>query len=276
MTDFKLFRRKFFMHSAHKTIGVSSGPAALKVRNLDEFAVDNEPPEVLRVCLVSGAPTYNSDRSLAILERHLARHTDVECARAFSKAPDDLPGLKGLEGSDCMVLFTRQMAVDGEQLDSIRRYCRRGGAVVGVRSASHGLKNWPDMDRELFGGDYRGHYGNDSTEVAVADTAGDHPVLAGVEPFVSRGSLYRNPRIVRDADVLLTGTFGGSIHPVAWTLETQTREIQTREIQTREIQTRENGGRVFYTSLGHPHDFHRPAFLRLLANALHWACGKRC
>jgi len=31
------------------------------------------------------------------------------------------------------------------------------------------------------------------------------------------------------------------------------------------------GGRVFYTSLGHPDDFHQPCFLKLLVNALFWA-----
>jgi type 1 glutamine amidotransferase len=30
------------------------------------------------------------------------------------------------------------------------------------------------------------------------------------------------------------------------------------------------GGRVFYTSLGHPDDFRQPSFLRLLVNAIFW------
>ena len=31
------------------------------------------------------------------------------------------------------------------------------------------------------------------------------------------------------------------------------------------------GGRIFYTSLGHPGDFQLPAFRRLLRNAIVWS-----
>ena len=33
------------------------------------------------------------------------------------------------------------------------------------------------------------------------------------------------------------------------------------------------GGRVFYTSLGHPDDFQVPALRRLLLNGVYWAAG---
>ena len=35
--------------------------------------------------------------------------------------------------------------------------------------------------------------------------------------------------------------------------------------------THAGGGRVFYTSLGHPDDFHTPAFRQLLRNGIYWA-----
>ena len=34
------------------------------------------------------------------------------------------------------------------------------------------------------------------------------------------------------------------------------------------------GGRVFYTSLGHPEDFAQEEFTHLLRNALDWAAGQ--
>jgi len=37
----------------------------------------------------------------------------------------------------------------------------------------------------------------------------------------------------------------------------------------------EAGGRVVYTSLGHPDDFKEAAFNRLLSNAVHWAAGQK-
>ena len=37
---------------------------------------------------------------------------------------------------------------------------------------------------------------------------------------------------------------------------------------------RSDGGRVFYTSLGHPEDFKMSAFRRMLVNAVFWSLGK--
>jgi type 1 glutamine amidotransferase len=34
------------------------------------------------------------------------------------------------------------------------------------------------------------------------------------------------------------------------------------------------GGRIFYTSLGHPEDFKNPEFRKLLVNAVFWAMNK--
>lgn len=46
-----------------------------------------------------------------------------------------------------------------------------------------------------------------------------------------------------------------SVEPVAWT--------NTYE-----------GGRVFYTTLGHPGDFENPAFCQLLLNAIQWTLNR--
>jgi len=35
-----------------------------------------------------------------------------------------------------------------------------------------------------------------------------------------------------------------------------------------------HGGRIFYTSLGHPDDFKLPPFNRLLLNAIRWALDR--
>ena len=98
-----------------------------------------------------------------------------------------------------------------------------------------------------------GHYPDGPvTQVAVLDNARSHPILAGVELFQSVGSLYKNTGLAADSEVLLTGSIPGHTEPIAWT------RIHS-------------GGRVFYTSLGHPQDFKNASFLRLLTNALFWA-----
>ncbi len=67
--------------------------------------------------------------------------------------------------------------------------------------------------------------------------------------------MYKNQGIADDVTLLMTGTNPNTTEPITWTREA-------------------NGGRVFYTSLGHPHDFEQESFRRLLVNALFWAAGR--
>jgi len=253
----RISRRRFIAHSAHRTIGVSAGLAALRSAEvLAEFGEAGPPERPVRLCLVSGSLEYKSDESLAWLQEYLRKGYDVECSRAFRKTDDDLPGLENLDHCDTMILFTRRLTIGGQQLDRIKRYFERGGPVVAVRTASHAFQNWLALDKEVLGGDYQGHYGNAILpEVHLVEAAKDHPVLKGVEPFKAGGSLYKNPKIAGDTTVLMTGTIPGHTEPVTWT-------------------RLHNGGRVLYTSLGHPDDFHQPSYLRLLVNAIFWTAGR--
>jgi type 1 glutamine amidotransferase len=214
--------------------------------------------EPLKVCLVSGSLEYESNESLAELQKYLEANYDIRCSRAFVEGKDinNLPGLENLDTCDVMLLFTRRLEIDGEQLQKIKDYCNSGRPVVGVRTASHALQNWLALDQEVLGGNYKGHYSNDLvTEVKLVEDAKDDPLLAGVAPFRSAGSLYKNKDIAPDCRVLMIGTSPESTDPITWT-------------------RLHNGGRVFYTSLGHQQDFQEESFRRLLSNAIHWAAGR--
>ena len=86
---------------------------------------------------------------------------------------------------------------------------------------------------------------------SLSDDVKKRPILEGVTPFKSKGSLYKNTGLSKDVDILLTGSIPGHQEPVAWTRLHQ-------------------GARIFYTSLGHPDDFKNDNFRRLLVNALFW------
>ena len=88
MTDPQVARRKLFMHSAHKTVGVSAGPAAWRARESTAPAMAGDARRPPSVCLVSGSPAYRSDQSLAAFEGHLREHGNVECSRAFRRRFD--------------------------------------------------------------------------------------------------------------------------------------------------------------------------------------------
>jgi type 1 glutamine amidotransferase len=217
---------------------------------------EDAPP--LKVCLVSGSIEYKSNDSLATYQKYLESHYNARCTQAFIQGNDieHLPGLDNLDTCDVMVLFTRRLKIDGPELEKIKAYCQSGKPVVGVRTASHALQNWLALDKEVLGGNYKGHYDNDlATEVTLVEAQKSNPLLAGVTPFRSAGSLYKNKGIAVDCQVLMTGTSPEATEPITWT--------RTR-----------NGGRVFYTSLGHPQDFQEESFRRLLANGLFWAAGR--
>jgi type 1 glutamine amidotransferase len=248
----KLSRRSFILHSAHRTIGVSAVAAALGSSLSAGAGAPAAASRPLELCLVSGSFEYHSDQSLAALETYLVEKYPVRCSRAFAPSEDRLPGLENLDRADCMLLFTRRLTIQGEPLERVKRFCQRGGAILGLRTASHAFQHWLELDKEVLGGDYQGHYGNQLLpQIELVGPQKEHPVLSGVAPFRAGGSLYKNPAPAKDVTVLLTGKIPGHTEPVAWT-------------------RRQHGGRVFYTSLGHPDDFRQPGFLKLLANALFW------
>jgi type 1 glutamine amidotransferase len=248
-----LSRRDFLRRSAFGSIGVPTVLAALAHGKAARGEAQKpQPARPVVLCLVSGSLEYQSDASLAIFQEYVERNCPVRCTRAFIRTESDLPGLDQLDRSDVMLLFTRRLKLPEEQLDHVKRYCQRGGPIVALRTASHAFQTWLELDREVLGGDYQGHYGNQfKTEVRIVESAKGHPILKGFAPFVSDGSLYKNPRIAPDCHVLLTGAIPGHSEPIAWT-------------------RLHRGGRVFYTSLGHPHDFQQPGFLRMVANAVLW------
>ncbi len=256
MSDFSEQPRKFFMHRAHRRVGVSTGLGPSGACRTAGLAVADDARQTARVCLVVGSRACNTGGSLALLQAHLEKHYDATCSRAFRMAADWLPGRDTLEQADCLLLLGRGPDLDGRQVRRIRRFCQRGKAVVAVQVGGPPPKGWPEMDRELFGATCHGDCGNASTEVFAVDAARDHPALAGVEPFVACGALQRVSDLDSSATVLLRGIHGGPTTPVAWT------RLYA-------------GGRIFCTTLGDPHDFHRREFLRLLAGAVYWTCRKR-
>ena len=257
LVDRRQFLRSTSMGLALAVAGTSLG-GALRFANgsalaAEDAATDKKP---LSVCLVSGSLEYKSDESLAALEPWLAKHFDIQCTRAFRRTDEDVPGLENLDTCDVLLVFTRRLKIDGEQLQRIKKYCDSGRPIVGVRTASHAFQNWLALDREVFGGNYKGHYPEGpETEIQLTKDAAADPILAGFSPYRSAGSLYRNTGLAQDCRVLLTGSIPDHTEPIAWVRE-------------------HKGGRVFYTSLGHPKDFEVETFRNLLANAILWTARR--
>jgi type 1 glutamine amidotransferase len=205
----------------------------------------------LKICLLSASAEYDSDKSLAGFQKHLESHYRVVCQMVYGKDKGEgLQGLEALDSTDLMIVFTRRITLPATQLKLVEKYLVSGRPVIGIRTASHAFSNYLEFDRDILGGGYQGHYGDERGSVQLSPGRGAHPVLAGVTNFNSF-RLYKNPTLADDVVVLLEGTTGVNREPLAW----------VRELK---------GARVFYTSLGTQEDFTQESFRRLLVNAIFW------
>jgi type 1 glutamine amidotransferase len=210
------------------------------------------------IVLVSGEDEYHSAETLPAFAKLLETNYGFKTIYLRRELnPDSINGLAALERADLLILFARRMTLPQEQLEKFQKYFESGRPVIGIRTASHAFQNWLVFDKQVLGGNYQNHYGNDALPaVRVHPAAKGHPILRGVpETFSAAGSLYRNTPLQTNTTLLLTGAIPDHVEPVAWTHDYQ-------------------GARVFYTSLGHPKDFEDEAFRRLLVNAIHWTLKK--
>ncbi len=174
-----------------------------------------------------------------------------------------------LAGYD-VVLFgnTTGDVLDEAQQGAMERFIQGGGGYVGVHSAADTEYDWPWYGR-LVGAYFRNH---PLLPVTVTVTTEDdtHPSTAHLpHTFSFTDEIYnfdRNPRL--DNSILLTvdeagfiypnfpaGPSMGADHPIAWHKEF-------------------DGGRVFYTNLGHrPESWDDPNFRRHLTEGIRWAAG---
>ena len=112
------------------------------------------------------------------------------------------------------------------------------------------IGRWSEFDADIVGKNGVEEDEGFEVEVEVAAAARWHPVVDGVGPFIARHRFSHSTHPCHNATDLLVRKWAGRAFPVAW--------------------ARQGDGRAFYTSLGHPEDFRRREFQRLLLNAIDW------
>ncbi|QDS93096.1 Trehalose utilization [Roseimaritima multifibrata] len=230
-----------------------------------QFEDDDRP----RLAILIGEGEYETERTLpAYAVSHLGKTYSVDIIHADVDDPNHFPGIERIAKADVLLISVRRRTPPAAEMKVIRDFIQAGKPVVGIRTASHafllrnkkpaaGLADWLTWDADVFGGSYTNHYGNELfPEISVVPEAKAHPILDQVRPlpYTSKWSLYRVSPLLPGTTALLNGKIEGKpAEPVAWTF------------------TRADGGRSFYTSLGHKTDFQQPAFQRLLKNGIDWA-----
>lgn len=230
------------------------------------FAEDRRP----HLVIVMAEREYETNSTLPefALQR-LGKRFRVTTVFGSDRERNSIPGFAAIKNADAVLISVRRRVLPPEDMQVLRDFVSAGKPVIGIRTASHafslgksdlpeGYSDWPEFDAQIFGGNYHGHLGNSLASTIQTDTELLHPVLNSVtkEPFQQGHSLYNVLPLATGTTVLATGkATGHPVEPVAWTYQ------------------RTDGGRSFYTSLGHPKDFANRHFQQLLLNGIHWAVG---
>lgn len=220
------------------------------------------------IAIIMSEPEYKTEVSLTkFAAEELGKDFKVSLVYGDSQDGNLLPGLNVLNSADLALISVRRRTLKPEQLQMVRDFVASGKPVIGIRTASHafclrdkpapeGLADWPEFDRDVIGGSYTNHHGaGPETVIQQVSQAGDHPILAGINltNLHGKGSLYKVSPLQPTATPLLIGSISNAEpEPVAW------------------LNKRADGGRTFYTSLGHVDDFAQPEFRKLLKQACQW------
>ena len=228
--------------------------------------VDAEQPHIV---FLIAEKEYQTEKTLPNFCKQYVRDGKSSFVYADPHEPNKLIGSEAVDTADLLFVSVRRRTLPPQQLNRIRRYVESGKPVIGIRTASHafclrkqepedGFAAWPEFDKTVFGGNYTNHYKNSliaTIQRVNPSSTSAGSLLSGIKelPCTSGGSLYCVSPLEEKADVGLEGVVEGHApEPVAWTFR------------------RADGGKSFYTSLGHVDDFRGPVLPRLLSNAIGW------
>jgi type 1 glutamine amidotransferase/nicotinamidase-related amidase len=232
------------------------------------FSADSRPT----IAILMAEDEYKTEITLPPWSiSHLGKQYRLRWIFGSETERHDIPGIDAVREADLLIVSVRRRPLPAKQLAAIRQFAQAGKPMLGIRTASHAfsvrqntpsatateLDQWPEFDRQVWGGNYQGHHGN-QWQPAVNVTNDKHPIFAewGTEMnFVTPGSLYKVSPLAMKAVPLATGKIEGQpAEPVAWTY------------------IRDDGGKSFYTSLGHFEDFDPKdsRVSKMLASAVAW------
>lgn len=255
------------------------------------------------IVFIASDHEYRSEESLPALARILAKRYGFACTVFFGldengnilPGSSNIRGLEALDDADLMVIFTRFLNLPDEEMRHIDAYLRRGGPVVGLRTATHAFNiptgspwahysynyNGPDKSwekgfgKQVLGETWVSHYGRNhhqASRLLIEKGQEDHPIMRGVKDmFVQSGGYTAYPEqmgatVLARGQVLNGMTFESpadpskELLPVAW-------------VRTYKLAPGAPEGRVFTTTHGASEDLLSEGFRRMLVNACFWTMG---
>ncbi|MEO6740772.1 MAG: PVC-type heme-binding CxxCH protein [Chthoniobacteraceae bacterium] len=262
------------------------------------FQGTDGPGKGKHIVFVAGDHEYRSEESLPALARILAKHQGFKCTVLFDMdkdgnisagEPQNIPGMEALDTADLAVVFLRFQGLPAEQMKHFDDYLKRGGPVIGLRTATHAFKGTPEpfakydynskvpgyesgFGHQVLGQTWVGHYGQNhkqSTRISIVPEKASHPILRGVKDvWVQAGGYVGKPS---DGEILtmaqpLNGMTADS--PADATKPPQPSEW-TRTYKA----ANGKAARVFTSLYGTSEDITNDGYRRMLVNACFWTLG---
>lgn len=191
--------------------------------------------------------------------KHLEDNYQVKLHFAQPEKGKGIPGVEAVDRCDVILLSQRREDTTPEQTEILKKALLKDRKpIVGIRQASHAFNAWPEIDREVFGATYRGHFfeGKDKQVVQIEPKGKDHPLLAGFKPFMCGDYPYTYTNLAADVEVLMTAGLPNTMQPIVWTRITK------------------DGQRVFYTRYDEGDLVKSEECRLMLARALFWAAQR--
>ena len=251
------------------------------------------------IVFLAGDHEYRSEETSPALARILAKHHGFKCTVLFNIDPEsgeivagnsNMPGLDALDSADLAVVFLRFQNFPVEQMQHFDDYLKRGGPVVGLRTATHAFRMKSDepfskysfdaktddyelgFGHQVLGQTWVGHYGRNhkqSTRISVIDGKENHPILKGVKDiWVQAGGYVGKPT---DGEILTMAQPLNGMTPDSPVDETKPPMPSEWTRTYKSPSGRE--GRVFTSLYGTPEDILNDGYRRLLVNGCFWALG---
>jgi len=272
-----------------------------------------------KAVLISGDEEYRSEEVMPALADILSRHHGFDCRVVFAIDPKsgivdpnnriNIPGLEALADADLMFIATRFRDLPEEQMEHIDAYLKRGGPVIGLRTATHAFniagnkkyahysngyngpkKEWNGGFGKLILGDYwKNHHGGHKTESTVgliAPGAEKHPTTRGIRngdvwgPSDVYGVRLPLPKgsqhiilgqVTKRKGPKTNDPFFGMKPTDDEAVEGGKNNPMMPVFWTKDYQVpKGKKGRTFVTTMGSSTDLEAPGTRRLLVNGAYW------
>ncbi len=251
------------------------------------------------IVFLAGDHEYRSEETLPALARIMAKNLGFKCTVLFdieadgnigAGEPQNIPGMEALGSADLAVVFLRFQHLPAEQMKHFDDYLKRGGPVVGLRTATHAFKldasdpfakysfDFKGADyvsgfgHQVLGQTWVGHYGTNhkqSTRIAVVPDKASHPILRGVKDVWVQAGGYVGKPIDGETLTMAQPLDGMTSDSPADSTKPPMPSEWTRTYKSASGKT----GRVFTTLYGASEDITNDGYRRMLVNGCLWALG---